>query len=62
MFYVYHYYGAYIKVTKTLKLRKVFDISEASYWNSKKQALTWSKYVQAKHPNFSLCEAELKLK
>lgn len=62
MFYVFNFNLAYIKVTRKLKIRVVYDIKKASYWVSKKSAKTWLSYVKDKHPQFNLVEAELTLK
>jgi hypothetical protein len=54
--------GAYLKITKTLKVRRVYDISRASVWRSKSEALSWKGVVKEKHPQFSLHEAKLYIK
>jgi len=61
MFYVYKIGTQFLKV-KGIDLSKARKIQTASYWESKKSALTWKRCVETKYPNAELVEAELTLK
>lgn len=57
-FYVYKVENSYVKITG-LKAILIKDINKASYWNSKKNANSWSlesKYPKGKLVECGLCE------
>jgi hypothetical protein len=62
MFYVYHDGTHYIRVTKELKLKRVSDITKASYWTNEKEAKSWRNKIYFKYPNMVMKPAVLTLK
>lgn len=59
MFYIVQVGKKYLKVTKTLKLKLVGDISNCTYWTDKRNFNTWISFIEKNYPNYQMKKAKL---